>query len=297
MTLGTMRFSEKGLSVSSVRSLISYAFEAGVTTHHVSNEYPSFELYREALSTFPKSFRDNLVIIAKLPFPHFKDVDLDVSVFRQRVDRYLEWLGVDKIDVVQWLFRSEPPDDSIRIPRLSACAEDLRGCFRDLIRSRKVGNIAAFPYTCGFWRLSAKLGLVDSQVNYLNLIETEYSEFLEDCHFIAIRPLAAGKLSGRGGGIGPDLAGALKAASIEGNDFPESLMGMALNFPLWHPNVASVIVGANSCRDLGDVLSLLRPEVNIGRFNRALRLLRSRQPVHEVQRGMPANETLGSIGG
>src|SRR5258708_15068279 len=169
LTLGTMRFSEKGLSVSSVPSLIAFAFDAGVTTHHVSNEYPSFELYREALSTFPQSFRDKLVIIAKLSFPHFKDVDPNVSVFHQRVDQYLEWLGRDTIDVVQWLFRSEPLEDSIRIPRLSACAEDLRGCFQDLIRSRKVGTIAAFPYTSGFWRLSAKLGLVDSQVNYLNL--------------------------------------------------------------------------------------------------------------------------------
>jgi aryl-alcohol dehydrogenase-like predicted oxidoreductase len=241
LTLGTMRFSEKSLSVAATCSLIAYAHERGVNTHHVSHEYQSFALYREALLSFPQSFRDSLVIIAKLPFPHFKGGEADISVFEQGVDRYREWLRLEKLDIVQWLFRSEPLDDSIRIPRLLACTDALRDRFAGLVRARKVGAIACFPYSAGFWRQAAKLGLADSQVNYLNLLETDCCEFL-DCPFIAIRPLAAGKLSARGGGVDPEFLEMLRDAAGVADSFRAFPMGLALNFPLWHPNVSSVVL-------------------------------------------------------
>lgn len=286
LTLGTMRFSEKNLTVASVRSLIAYAHERGVNTHHVSHEYQSFALYREALASFPKSFREGLAIIAKLPYPHFKDGKTDFSLFGKRVDEYLTWLGLEKIAVVQWLFRSEPLDDSIRIPKLrQACAEGLSGCFQDLISRGKVGNIASFPYTSDFWRQSKEIGLVDSQVNYLNLLETEYSEFLDDCYFIALRPLAAGRLGGRSGFIKGDLSDILKEVSDASGIPNRSLTSLALNFPLWHPKVASVVLSMNSREDLDGALAALKPETDIGLFNKVLGLLRSRQPVHDQQGG------------
>jgi aryl-alcohol dehydrogenase-like predicted oxidoreductase len=277
-----MRFSEKNLSAAAIRSLIAYAHERGVTTHHVSAEYASFASYCEALRSFPKAFRDGLAIIAKLPCPHFKDADPDIGLLRRRVDEYLESLGIDRIAVVQWLFRSEPLDDAVRIPLLEARAADLQSGFRELIGAGKAGEISAFPYTVAFMRHVSRLGLASSQVNYLNLLETEYAEFLEAGSFIAIRPLAAGKLGGRAG-VDADPAWLPGALSDGANDGADSLPGLALNFPLWHPNVASVILGMNSRANVDDALCLLRPREDIARFNRTLEVLRSRQPAHGTQ--------------
>lgn len=278
LALGTMRFAEKGLDVPAVRALIAEAADRGVLTHHVSTEYASHAVYREALLSFPKAFRDRLTLVAKLPFPHFKDADPRPALFAERLEACLRDMRVDRIGVVQWLFRSEPLDDALRIPRLRAVAPELAAIFAETVRTGKAGAIAAFPYTPNFWREAARLGLADGQVNYLNLLETDYVPFLDDGGFLAIRPLAAGKLSGRGAEAPREVAEALREAG-EAADSPEALAALALNFPLWHPRVASVIVSLNSRTDLDRALSLLRPETDPERFRRVARAVRDRTTV------------------
>jgi hypothetical protein len=55
LSLGTMRFADKGLSREDVSDLIGYLYsECGIDTHHSSHEYSSYGLYAEGLAHFKK---------------------------------------------------------------------------------------------------------------------------------------------------------------------------------------------------------------------------------------------------
>jgi hypothetical protein len=54
-------------------------------------------------------------------------------------------------------------------------------------------------------------------------------------------------------------------------------MSLGLHLPLWHPNVASVMLGAISRKDLDKVLSALRSGTDIERFKKVVRLLQNKR--------------------
>ena len=71
ITLGTMRFFDKSLSLNEVTRLIEKAYDIGINTHHSSSEYSSYSLYTEALKKGVCA--KNVKHIVKISAPHFED--------------------------------------------------------------------------------------------------------------------------------------------------------------------------------------------------------------------------------
>jgi len=70
ITLGTMRFFDKSLSINQVKNLIEEAFSIGINTHHSSSEYSSHTLYTKALKL--SKCANKVKHIVKVSAPHFE---------------------------------------------------------------------------------------------------------------------------------------------------------------------------------------------------------------------------------
>ncbi|OSY88145.1 hypothetical protein WH52_09005 [Tenacibaculum holothuriorum] len=192
ITLGTMRFADKNMSVEEVIRLIEEANDIGITTHHSSYEYSSYELYCNALKK--TSCKNNLKHIAKISAPHFEDSEFSFNNLEERVDNELERLNVDTIDVLQWLVRSKPINDIDRLHTLNSQQKEIEEGLNTLKNKGKVKSVFSFPYSVNFAEEVIKISVVDGIVAYLNHEEKEYEPFANSKPFIAIRPFFAGKL-------------------------------------------------------------------------------------------------------
>lgn len=224
-----MRFFDKGLSVQDVVSLIDAAADAGVTSHHSSSEYSSYDLYVEALKH--ANCRSNISHIAKVAAPHFEDDKFCRRLLEERVDRELTSLNIDCIDVLQWLLRSKPINDVDRLKTLANHRDEIEDVFESLKQKGKVKSVYSFPYSVEFARQVLKLDAVDGLTAYLNNEEQEYSGFAETVPFIAIRPLFAGKLVANVDGVNDVIANCMR--SVFSNEY-----------------VSTAIVGINTVQQL-----------------------------------------------
>ncbi|TWT65052.1 aldo/keto reductase [Allorhodopirellula solitaria] len=194
ISLGTMRFQDKCLSKAAVQEIIESCFEKGISTHHSSHEYNSYSLYAESLRG--SSCRAHVKHIVKLSSPHFEDNEFSGGQLTKHVDRELKSLGVDCIDVLQWLVRSKPINDIDRLATLADQREEMEECFSKLKQSGKIKSVFSFPYSVSFARQVIGLHGVDGVIAYLNRNETQYAPLANEHPFIAIRPLNAGRLVG-----------------------------------------------------------------------------------------------------
>lgn len=236
ITLGTMRFADKDLSVQDVAGLIQAAADAGVTTHHSSSEYSSYDLYVKALRSVQR--RSNIRHIVKVAAPHFEDDGLCVATLEQRVDQQLQSLGIDCIDVLQWLLRSKPINDTARLGTLNTHRDEIEQVFADLKRKGKIKSVHSFPYSVEFARRVLELDAVDGLTAYLNNQEQDYAEFadaaVDDGSFIAIRPLFAGQM----------------LANVESIEAKNEVISECMRFVFARKAVSSAIVGINSVEQL-----------------------------------------------
>jgi aryl-alcohol dehydrogenase-like predicted oxidoreductase len=258
LCLGAMRFDPKRLSVTEGAALIDAAYDHGVTTWHSSSEYDTHAHFCEALRVFRREHPGRaLVHISKIAAPHFEDAGFDAATLRSRVEIQLRELGTERLDVVQWLARTKPIQDTLRLPALDAMREQLAYEVTALQREGKVGAWAAFPYSVPWANAFTTHTVCDGLVTYLNLAELEYATALDDMQargdgFVAIRPLMAGLF----GGASHD------AAQQQRRDEIAQRMGVtsaaltreALRFPLLHPNVASVIVSVTTVAHLREAV-------------------------------------------
>lgn len=229
LTLGTMRFHDKQLTVSEVIAIIDEGYEIGIDTHHSSIEYSSYELYIKALEKSQK--RKQLKYIVKLSSPHFEDDAFSATILENRVDNQLKKLQIDCIDVLQWLVRSKPIDDEVRFQTLKDQQEEISNSIEDLKKKGKIKTCFSFPYSVKFAKKVLEFDQVDGLVTYLNKEELEYQEFANTVPFIAIRPLFAGKLIEKSTNIDAEIISSLR--------FVEN-----------HKKVFSTIVGINSTKQL-----------------------------------------------
>ncbi|WP_350291612.1 aldo/keto reductase [uncultured Croceitalea sp.] len=192
ISLGTMRFHDKSLSTNQVVELIEQCFDIGITTHHSSFEYSSYELYTKALRT--SQCKAEIQHIVKLASPHFEDDGFSTQTLVQRVEDQLRALNVERIDVLQWLVRSKPINDVDRLATLENQKEEIIACLSRLKEEGKVKSIFSFPYSPVFAKSVTMLEEVDGIMSYLNKEELEYSSYANKFPFIAIRPFFAGKL-------------------------------------------------------------------------------------------------------
>lgn len=97
---------------------------------------------------------------------------------------------------MQWLFRTEPIDDTIRLPKLLKYKQEIEFVFEKFIKEGLVGAVGTFPYTTAFGKeVSDKIVANSGWISYWNLLEREYLENLPaNQWFIGLRPLTAGRI-------------------------------------------------------------------------------------------------------
>ena len=244
ITLGTMRFSPERIgSKNQALSLLQYLYEQGVNTYHTSHEYDTHAFFCETFKQFKKkNYAIETTHIVKLAAPHFEETDFSPIKLEKAIDAQLQELGIEQIDIVQWLVRQKNNIDAIRIPKLIESASQISESFNKLIQSGKVRAFACFPYSLAFAEAVNKHHLVDGFIDYLNVAERQWADLLQyktmiNSGFIGIRPLFAGKLLKWVEQKEESLA-LLSGKKMAPNDLVE----WALSYPLLNPQVASIIL-------------------------------------------------------
>jgi len=232
--LGTMRFIEKKLDQNDVLNLIDTCFDYGIDTHHCSYEYESYQLYRKGyLSSENKS---KIKHVVKLPCPHFDELKFSGEKLKSLVNRYLNDLEKEKIEIIQWLVRSQPINDADRLKILQEQTQEIEESIKYLKKQGYIAAFYSFPYSVPFAnKVLEKINSLDGIIAYLNLKEKDYLEFAKNNNFISIRPLAAGKV---------DVSSKQK-------------LQKALAYPLKFKGTLSTIISLNSIKNIEDLIEAL----------------------------------------
>jgi aryl-alcohol dehydrogenase-like predicted oxidoreductase len=234
---GSMRMLERGLDANAWCALLGEARARGVSTIHSSDEYESFPLFTRVWrqlrsSTGSAPFQH----IVKLAEPHFGHEGFDEGRLVERLNAYLGALDVERIDVVQWMWRGDLKDEPGRLERVAAQASAIADAFTRLKKTGKIGAVATFPYTQGFAELLLDAGWNDGFTLYINSLEPEMLPFAQRAAaagsgIIALRPLAAGR-------------------AVDGDGGPRAAMAWALG----QPGVCTGVVSFSSLPHLDDLL-------------------------------------------
>ena len=195
---GTMRLDRTGRAAEAA-ALLREAHEGGVTSFHTSSEYETFPLFREA---WTQARRDGLTgarVIAKVASPHFNEPAFSAETFRAKVEAYLQGLGLERLDVVQWLLRFYLKQEPARLAILNDSAAEIGEVTDALKREGKIGHLVSFPYTASLAREVVEHSWCEGLALYINPLEREMDPEAERCaalgkSVVAIRPYAAGRL-------------------------------------------------------------------------------------------------------
>ena len=240
------------------------AIDAGINFIHSSYEYRTRWMMSGVLRDHPK--RHDLHHVIKVPVPDFADGGrFDAAKFRSRIEEALRDLHAERIAVLQWMWRSEPNEDALRVPMLPGLMDDLGEAFERLRAEGKAGHLMTFPYTPDCARAALDTGRFAGLIAYYNPLEMEMAEFFPEMEagnrgFLAIRPLYQGILTDsradhaalsegdrfKDPKYAADFAKRARLAEAFREEIGDSMTRFALRFALAHPVVASLIVGLNS---------------------------------------------------
>lgn len=222
-----------------VANLIRHALDGGVTTFHVSSEYESWPVFVEAWRTVGAD-RDlsPARIMAKVAAPHFGASVFNPEDFTRRLDIYRKALGLDRIDVAQWLLRHDLKDEPGRLDIFRRDADLIETTSASLKSRGAIGGLVSFPYTEGVARLAIAADWCDGLAMYVNPLETGLEPLLASAAdkplgVIAIRPFAAGRVFSESG-LGPQEA---------------------LQYAFSRPGVRSVVASASSPSHLAEAIA------------------------------------------
>jgi D-threo-aldose 1-dehydrogenase len=260
------------------RATVDAAWERGVRLYDTAPFYGSGLSERRlgaALQTRP---RDELVLSTKVgrllrpgrPDPSFAGADPLGAVFDfsydgalRSLEESLDRLGLDRVDVVL----IHDPQNHVD--------EALAGAYPALLRLREEGTVRAIGAGINYVEPLLRFGR-EADIDCLlvagrwTLLDRSGEEVLELCAERGIAVLAGGVLNsgvlagGRTFEYGPappdvlERAGALRDVC---RHHTVPLLGAALQFPLRHPAVASVIVGARSAAEVEEGLDALEVEI------------------------------------
>ena len=197
LIFGSMRLNEKDLSDSDWQDLLRLSYDLGITTLHSSDEYESFPRFTRIVRKLQaEGLQFNHVV--KLGEPHFGSESFSAQRFASRLENYCQALGVEKLDVVQWLWRGDLKDETSRLEGLAASTYSLQKSIETERAKETIGALLCFPYTMSFAEKVLTYDWCDGLAIYLNPIETEWQTLLpylstKEKSAIAIRPLAAAK--------------------------------------------------------------------------------------------------------
>lgn len=236
-----MRLREETEDGMRASDLLCTLHDAGIDTHHSSAEYPSMDIYLDALRTARASGR-RFEHIVKVADPSFEDDVFDPARISARIDRELRDLGAERLASVQWLFRtSDVGDHDRRGSQLREQAGVIAECMQTLMASGKVGEFSCFPYALSFAREVAQHLPIQTLADYLSLFETSSLSLREDFdQIVAIRPYAGSDVALS---QAPEFDALARDGLIKASD---DRFARAIEFPLRSPWVASVVVSANS---------------------------------------------------
>ena len=240
------------------------AIDAGVNFIHSSYEYGTRWMLDRVLKDHPK--RSSLHHVIKVPVPDFKDGDrFDASKFRLRVEEALTDLHTDRIDILQWMWRSDPNSDERRVPLLSRIIDEVAETFSRMKKEGKVGYLMTFPYTVACAEAAIDTGAFSGLIAYYNLAEMEMADLFQkltdrDMGFLCIRPLYQGILTDQRANranLAPgdrfadaqfdsDYAILSKIQNAFADEIGQSLTSFAVRAVLASPVIASIIVGMNT---------------------------------------------------
>ncbi len=257
LTIGTMKFADRSLSAAEVKNLFESSIERGVNTFHVSSEYSSYNLVCKTFRCLSASKRKETRIIAKLSEPHFNKNYFSKKKIQANVDEVLKSTGLEKIDVLQWMWRISPLNDDLRINRSSEQVSEMKETFSEFESSGKVGKISCFPYSPAYMKYVRGVGLCNSQVNYLNFWDESLICGGIGPDSIVLRALGAGKYKKI---TDKEVCKINEAVNVEAM----SALEHCLRFPLSHENISSVVVGINSIKQLyqaAEIVDVIEPNM------------------------------------
>ena len=249
------------------------ALEGGVNFVHSSYEYGTRWMMGPVLKEFPG--RSDLHHVIKVPVPDFKDEGrFDADKFRMMIEEALRELHAERISVLQWMWRSDPNSDELRIPMLGGIIDDVCAAFEKMRDQGKAGYLMTFPYTVGCARAALETGRFAGIIAYYNMLEMEMAEIFDELEqremgFMSIRPLYQGLLTDRrkdwaalkaddrlaGEEYKVDFARRDRMVAELGEEIGESMTSFALRFALAHRLVASLVVGINTEEQAEEILA------------------------------------------
>ena len=200
ISFGSMRMHERKVDDVHWQNLLAESVEMGVSSCHSSDEYESFPLLCRILAHLRTiGVAQRMQHIVKLAAPHFGEFTFEPERLRQRVESYLTDLGVERLDVIQWMWRGDLKQEEQRLVSFQENLHRIDMAFTDLRKEGKVGAVLPFPYTQAFGHISLAQPWCAGLALYLNPLEVESLELVREAastnrSILAIRPLAAGRI-------------------------------------------------------------------------------------------------------
>ncbi len=179
--------------------------ELGIDSHHSSWEYGSDDTYVSALKK-AASWGYGFKHVVKLAEPSWDDLEFSPQRFRSKVEDECLRLGVEHLEVVQWLIRTKvPEDEAVCLALIERDAGLIQDTFNTMIGEGLIGAVVGFPYRTriGQRLVVSQAGsppLVDGLSIYLNDLEPDPADpeavaLSAACPILAIRPFAGGQIS------------------------------------------------------------------------------------------------------
>jgi len=268
LTFGSMRFEFN--SDSEAENLIRESIEIGINTFHTSFEYPCHSYFSYIFGKVKKDFPSkHFHHIVKLGEPHFDSNIFNPKRFESIIDEQLLALNSERIDIVQWLLRHTPNTNKFRLKILEESYLRFNETVKNLKKEGKIKSVGSHPYSFEFAKKVDLLSKIDCWVTYLNLLEIEWEQLL-DKPFIAIRPLAAGKILKNN-----QIWELLKKHSYFDK---KNKLELALKFPLLHPNVKTLIISIRNLDQLDSIENALKDtSLDLNLFNSIIFFLKKKK--------------------
>ena len=284
VTFGSMRLDPQKIEFDAAVELITYLYEHGVNTFHSSHEYETDTFFCRVLNEFRQQHpHAEIKHIAKIGVPHFGEGNFKSDRLITLIENRLRDLNTERLELVQWLVRHQPNEDRYRLPILKDCQQELQATWSKLKQQGKVGALTSFPYSFPFAEAVLEFTTCAGLVTYLNLLETEMTPLLKQMAdrgqgYVAIRPLCGGLLT-TNYAQNPDDAEAERIQKILTalNISPAELTKLAIQFPLLHSVVTSIMVSVSSIEHAREVVEAVEDlkGSNIDTFNKILKAIAS----------------------
>ncbi|MEM9507965.1 MAG: aldo/keto reductase [Cyanobacteria bacterium P01_E01_bin.35] len=285
VTFGSMRLNPQRIELATAVDLITYLYQSGVNTFHSSHEYETDPFFCQVIQQFKAQHPGAEVVhIAKIGVPHFDEMKFDSAKLVALIEQRLRQLHTERIDLVQWLVRHQPNDDQHRLPILAECQSELAVNWTKLQHEGKVGALASFPYSVPFAEAVLQFPICQGLVTYLNLLELEMAPFLDSMEqqgqgYVAIRPLLGGAIttesvtnSANNSTHDLDL---LKSIMMALNIPVSEVTKFAVQFPLLHPAVASMMISVTSIEHAAEIIEAAQESSDRQRFQEILKMANS----------------------